>query len=355
MFNSVVTMERKTKNMVASALIAGSLAGNSLAQSNYLEGNRESFNNFQSILDSSSLEQKFAISRQGLFSQTLLSYDGNNSVKFMANVEPDVNKFGLRIDGKNTGLEFNYNDLEKDNFGGVVRLYSEDKEFMLGGFFESLDENIAGLIARHRVNDNLRLEATANTKGVMRAVLMPHWDGSCIGVGVGVNETQDFVGNIALNNHIYRVAFMFGDRPFDARFVIGDHKPRASHVFSSVDNSGINEIRNLEDNTFQFGIGQNPRFEFYEEFSALGSEPGDLAFYTRYIEDNKVYGNLALRLGDIGLDNSAVAIGLYRNLSDEFNGVTGEFRFGSKNYEVGVKADVNERDSKLGFFAGVNF
>lgn len=329
------------------------------------------------------LDLKVSSDDSGIYNQNLFIYESNGNGKrrfelFQESRPSGQLDFGFNYSTVGFNLDLGFRDL--DNGGDIFSVsgrihdnenckYAGDGTFecgpFLGATYERLTNRDRGIVTGgfNLLEGKLHIQGTADTDGNARAVFYPRFDEGILAFGLALDETQNVGANVSFSNESTHLAVQIKENgTFDGRVVLGDVFPRKVNYFSRVVGKGINALHTLGDQTFQFGIGENPRFEFAEEMSMLGREPGDIALYARFREGLRAYSNLAFRVGDIGpLQNAYGAIGIYDNLSgedfgfpDDIDGITLEGGFDIVN-NAQLRAKYDFGTDSFGAFGRIEF
>lgn len=305
------------------------------------------------------------VERQGFTTQNDFTYTkGDYTLKGLVEVLPDAKEanYGLDLTNKDFRLNVGYGDRAQDDVSRFAFTYYPEhdtsKSFIGANvqFLEDTTQFVA--IGGFDLEDKLRLEGTFDNEGAARLAFFPKLADASLGIGVGRTADGDVNANFSYNTDNVWANFKFGQNtPLDARLIIGDIDPNFSRYISSVTGQGDNELDTFADQTLKFDIA-NGFFNHYGVGYFLGKEKGDLAFEFRYQEDKRIKANVGYRIGDVGpFKGAAVLGGVYRDLGQEINGVTGGvgFKIGDSPALFKINADVNERESTLGAFLELRF
>lgn len=207
------------------------------------------------------------------------------------------------------------------------------------------------------LSDKLHLEGTFDTAGNVRGTVFTKFEGGLLGLGGGIDTEGNLTGELSYNTDKIWTDIKFGDRPLDARLVIGKVDPVFTRYVASVTEQGNNELDVFPDQTLKFDIG-NKFFDFYGVGFFLGKEEGDMALDLRYKENERVYANVAMRLGEIGpLEDVLITAGPYYDIANKEPGIT--FGLGTKlldgKLDIRLKADIQDDEQRFGIFGSISF
>lgn len=230
-------------------------------------------------------------------------------------------------------------------FGTV---YPSKDSFIGAGIEKITDLDARASVFAGKTFDRFTLEGTVDTEKNWAAVGRYDSKDYHVGGSVGQNALGELKGSASFNTDSVWIYAQWKPT-LDVRLAFGDVDAQRTQIFTTVTDSGDNEL--IGDTSFPFTIGNFDLFKLYK--TPLGKEPGDVAGSVQYREDlgDRVTGTLAYRVGDFGLKNLGVAGDVWYGLDRKDWGIS--VGFGGNITDNSSIRMRGQYDSENGWYAGL--
>jgi hypothetical protein len=362
---------KRTRNGWGNTLAAGALA--LAAHANAQDGQAAPEKKIDASLEHFTFGTRFYGEKaddSSLFTQTVFGYKNEHSdARGILATQPNQTDYGLntRLGNYefNLGLKDAYQGSDTERFS--LAALGDNDSFIEGTFNMLPGEErfilAAGTDLEGMLRD-FRVEATIDNERNVRGALMYKIKDGTIALGAGTNRwgQADFNFYHSGENTFGKgvgdmFAVKFGERPIDARLIIGKVAPEFAKYFATVRNLGDNELDVYGDQTLQFNSGgdRDVRVDYFgagTEF--LKREAGSWAIDARFQEDDRAYVDFGYSFGKVGVfDNLRTVTGAYHDFNTDTTGARAQLLGNIGNFEVGLSGAIgNKGEPKIGLFVG---